>query len=341
MAILGGNQPWQNPCTPEEAMQAIAQIGDTVNEITNTVNELTVIVEGGAVDNFTFKDQSGGTAGFWDEKVLNEVAYGPFNASVYQTVYYEIDGSGDITLFTDKGVGAGDNFTVKLDSSGTAGFLDTKIHADSWEGTDTYNSSTHFVVLAAEAIVLGVPSDAVRWYSPYNIIKTSASDSAPNYLKDKFGSVTATAYNPSLHLPCYVNDTGSTLQLYVVIASIQSLIEDYVDLVVPGLIAIEVNTAISGLGAITVLIDADISAATWDNALSEITATVVALKYFVHDAAGVYGLAVAPAPLTINVDYKDFEDFLVDGRQYLGVAVLNTDDRYVLTSIFCQPVPIE
>lgn len=215
MAILGGGVPIQGPCTDEESRDAINQLVNQTNDITNVVNQIQIDIGAGAIDNFTFKEEAGGTADFFDPKVANRVAYGPYDALVYQPVYYEIDGSGQIILYTDKGVGAGDNFTVKVAAGGVADFLDAKIHADSWEATDTYNSTLttttsfeeHGIVQAANV------GDTVRFYFPLNIIKTSVSDSTPNFLFAKYED-TSVAYDADDHTICYVNDLGSKLRVF-------------------------------------------------------------------------------------------------------------------------------
>ena len=204
------NLPNPNPCTPGQENRNW--------QLTNLLfKQIIEDIEGGAVDDFTFKETDGGTAGFWDEKVNNESVYD--GGVTHQLVSFQIEVDGTITLFTDTSAAGGDNYTVKIESAGTAGYLESKIHAATWEPTDTYASGTHFIILAANV------SDAVRFYAPYNIIKNSSGDSSPNYLYNKFADGTATAYNASLHTPVYVNDLGGTLRLYTLDSDTQAVLD--------------------------------------------------------------------------------------------------------------------
>lgn len=203
------NLPNPNPCTPGQENRNW--------QLTNLIlKQIIEDIESGVVDTFKFMEASGGTEGFWNEKIQNEGTYD--GGVTHQLVSWQIDVDGTVILFTDTSAAGGDNYTVKVEAAGTAGYLESKIHAATWEPTDTYASGTHFIVLAANV------SDAVRFYAPYNIIKNSSGDSAPNYLYNKFANGTLTAYNSSLHTPVYVNDTGGTLSLYALDTDIVSAV---------------------------------------------------------------------------------------------------------------------
>lgn len=204
---LGRGYVNPNPCTDadlSENWQRLFQFQTVVNQF----------IAGGGVDSYTVKAHStDANPNTLDQKIVDS---NTFDSGSHQVVMWQVVGN-QLKLFTDKGVGAGDNFTVKVASGGTAGFLDTKIHAGSWEPADTYAAGTHHFVLAANV------DDAVRFYSPYAIIKTSSGDSSPGYLADKFGD-TGT-YNPSNDALVKFQNLGSTLRGFVTKAAIQAVID--------------------------------------------------------------------------------------------------------------------
>ena len=197
---IGGDRVGPLLCTDDkdQLASALSSWSLTISQTINT------FLDDGGIDDRKFMETSGGTAGFWDEKVNNPDTY---VVDDHQLVYWEIETDGTLTLFTNKGAGGGADEEVKVTNAGTPGRLEEVIHADCWEATPIYNSGTHFNVLAE-------PTDAstMRLLAPYAINKLSAGDSAPGYWLDKLDNVVSGQYNALADIPVkFESLDGSTV----------------------------------------------------------------------------------------------------------------------------------
>jgi hypothetical protein len=196
---------------------------DIVGWSQQVVQQLNDVVENGVPggsDAFTvYGDTGDSTPDVLAAKIENPSTY---DSGSHQLVYQETVDTGGvktIQLFTDKGVGAADNYTVKIDSGSTAGYLDAKIHADTYEAADTYNASTHRIVLAAPV------SDALRFYVATDLIKITSGDASPGFLFAKLAN--HSTYSASTHTLSYVEDLGSTVRIFTPISALNTIIANY------------------------------------------------------------------------------------------------------------------
>lgn len=230
-----------SPCSPEDEMENWQRLFTFQTFVTN-------LIDGGEfTDTFKTRASSATVEGFLDE-VLTAADENVFDGGSHTPVYWQVIGN-NVRLFIDSAAG-GDTYQVKVSSGGAAGFLDTKIHADTWEPTDTYNSGTHFITLAASV------SDAVRFYSPYAIIKTNAGDGSPNYLHAKFEP--GTWIDSDTHVQCLVDNLGGALRIFFP--------RDAIELIINALLAL-------GEYVEVVAITSAIAAPTWNASTAKLTPT--------------------------------------------------------------------
>jgi hypothetical protein len=246
---MGGDQLGALSCVDEDSL--ITWSIDVAEYINNFVL--------GVDDHLVFGDVGDTTPATLAEKIENPSTY---DSGAHQLVYREtVDVGGVLTqqLFTDKGVGAGDNFTFKIDAASTAGFLDAKIHADSWvtaaeiAGTPAmeYGVGDFFPVYVADTA-----SDTAIVYAPYKILKNSAGDAAPEYHFAKHAN--HSTYVEADHVLILCDDTGPTVRSFVSKADIFALVE-----------------ILLALGAYVqlVAITGEIAAAIWSSATGKLTPT--------------------------------------------------------------------
>ena len=184
-------------------------------------NRLTILEEGGTIDEFTVMGGAGDTdpQALWEKLEQHSTYSGGSHQYVYAEKVNLGGGAIVVRLFTDLASGGADTYMVKLSGSDTTPeYMAAKFSGYS---ASPFNSATHF-----ESIVGPVGTSDLRIYNPYAIIKTSVGDSSPGYLGDKWADVAT--YNASNDMSVYAQVSGATMKLFAHKSDVQSIVTSYV-----------------------------------------------------------------------------------------------------------------